>query len=182
MKDSGRPRAREDALVVREIDDEVLIYDLERHEAHCLNTSAAAVWKACDGKKTPAEIATELRLELDPGIDEDVVWVALAELWKQNLLQGEKEPEPGASTGDAGLSRASLLRKVGVGAAALSLPAVTSLVAPTAALAVSNLAAGACCNASSECASLLCSATAGPGPGGPGGPACVASGSLGACA
>lgn len=154
MKDSGRPSARQEGLVVREVADEVLVYDLERHEAHCLNASAAAVWRACDGSKTVAQIASQLRGELDPSIDEDVVWVALSELWKQNLLQGEDEPKT-----RSGLSRATLLKRAGVGAAALSLPAITSLVAPTVAHAVSNLPTGSCCNSSPECASGFCSNT-----------------------
>jgi len=139
---------------VREVADEVLVYDLERHEAHCLNASAAAVWRACDGSKTVAQITAELRRELDPSIDEDVVWVALSDLWKQNLLQGQDEPKT-----RSGLSRATLLKRAGVGAAALSLPAITSLVAPTVAHAVSNLPPGACCNASPECASQICTTT-----------------------
>lgn len=154
MKDSPTPSARQDGLVVREVEDEVLVYDLERHEAHCLNASAAAVWRACDGSKTVAQITTQLQAEHDPSIDEDVVWVALADLWKQNLLQGAEEP-----TTRSGLSRASLLKKAGVGAAALSLPAITSLVAPTVAHAVSNLPPGACCNAGPECASAICTTT-----------------------
>jgi hypothetical protein len=31
------PTARKDQLIVKELDDETLVYDLERDEAHCLN-------------------------------------------------------------------------------------------------------------------------------------------------
>ncbi len=170
MKDSGTPSARRDGLVVREVAGEVLVYDLERHEAHCLNASAAAVWRSCDGSKTVAQITAELRRELDPSIDEDVVWVALSDLWTKNLLQGQDEPKT-----RSGLSRASLLKRAGVGAAALSLPAITSLVAPTVAHAVSNLPPGACCNGSTECASGICNTV------GQAAATCQGSGFLGAC-
>jgi hypothetical protein len=39
------PRARRDELVVEELDDETLVYDLERHKARCLNHTAALVWR-----------------------------------------------------------------------------------------------------------------------------------------
>ena len=40
------PRARQDELVVEELQDETLVYDLERHKARCLNRTAALVWLA----------------------------------------------------------------------------------------------------------------------------------------
>ena len=128
MKGLTRPRARHDRLVVRELPDEVLVYDLESHEAHCLNSTAALVWHRCDGERTVAEIAAALEPELGE-IDEEVVWLALEELWKRDLLQGEPEER-------SGISRATLLKRVGVGAAVVSLPAIASLAAPTAAHAV----------------------------------------------
>ena len=37
MKSAARlPQARTDNLVIRELDDETLVYDMERDEAHCL--------------------------------------------------------------------------------------------------------------------------------------------------
>ncbi|MBV9278705.1 MAG: hypothetical protein JOZ41_01360, partial [Chloroflexi bacterium] len=44
------PRARKNGLIVRELEDEVLVYDLERHRAHCLNRAAGLVWKHADGE------------------------------------------------------------------------------------------------------------------------------------
>ena len=43
-------RKREGHLVIDELPDEVLVYDLDRHKAHCLNQTAALVWQHCDGK------------------------------------------------------------------------------------------------------------------------------------
>lgn len=54
------PQARTDDLVINELSDEVLVYDLQRDKAHCLNAAAASVWKQCDGRTTVAEIARRL--------------------------------------------------------------------------------------------------------------------------
>ena len=37
------PRARQDELIVEELQDETLVYDLQRHKARCLNRTAALV-------------------------------------------------------------------------------------------------------------------------------------------
>ena len=54
------PRRRQDRLVVRELGDELLVYDLDRHRACCLNASAALVWRHCDGHTPVTEIAKRL--------------------------------------------------------------------------------------------------------------------------
>jgi hypothetical protein len=63
---SPLPRMRAYALVIDDLPDEVLVYDLERHQAHCLNHTAALVWRACDGNLAPAQNAGKLTAELDP--------------------------------------------------------------------------------------------------------------------
>ena len=148
-----RPQARTDGLVVRELPDEVLVYDTESHEAHCLNATAALVWRRCNGSSTVSEIAASLAGELGEA-DEEVVWLALEELWKRQLLVGE---EPVAE--ESGMSRSTLLRRVGVGAAVVSLPAIASLVAPSAAHAVTPcIVAGQPCSPTGTpcCPGLTC--------------------------
>jgi hypothetical protein len=54
---NARPLARKQDLLVRELADEVLVYDLANDEAHCLNETAAFVWMRCDGRNTPRDIA-----------------------------------------------------------------------------------------------------------------------------
>ena len=39
------PRAHTDGLVIKELPNETLVYDLKTDEAHCLNQTAALVWK-----------------------------------------------------------------------------------------------------------------------------------------
>ena len=55
-----KPLARNEGLVIKELPDELLIYDTETDRAHCLNETAAFVWLRCDGRKSLAEITREL--------------------------------------------------------------------------------------------------------------------------
>ena len=138
MKQHIAPRARQDGLVVRVLEDEVLVYELDEHKAHCLNDTAARVWKRCDGKSTAADIARSLAEELGEPVDEGVVWLALGELWKLHLLEGEAQPA------ENGISRKQFVRKAGL-AAAVTLPVVSSLAVPSAAMAVTGVPCGQPC-------------------------------------
>src|SRR5690242_7550808 len=139
MRDSGYPTARRDGLVLRELPDELLVYDTETHEAHCLNETAAFVWKQCDGTASVSEIGDRLRATFDTEMDDEVVWVALEDLWKRQLLEGEAAP-----VREGSMSRSTVLKRAAV-VAAVSVPVVTSIVAPTAAHAASFIACGQAC-------------------------------------
>jgi hypothetical protein len=125
------PLARKDDLIIKALTDEVVVYDLERHEVHCLNRAAALVWQHCDGRTTTAEIIALLRHELKIEADHEVVWLALDGLRKANLLRSTagRKARPTRR-----LSRRALIQKLGVAAAA-SLPLITSMLAPQAAAA-----------------------------------------------
>ena len=56
---NSNPKARQHGLVIQEMPDEVLVYDLDTNKAHCLNRSAALVWRSCDGNNTVADIVRE---------------------------------------------------------------------------------------------------------------------------
>ena len=134
MRDSTAqvlPLARTDQLVVQELPDEVLVYDLERHAAHCLNKAAAAVWKRCDGRTTVAELTRRLGREFSAPVGEDVVWLALAQLRKYHLLEVE-----GAGVPLRKVSRRDLVRKYLP--AALAVPLILSVPAPTPAQSLSR--------------------------------------------
>jgi Coenzyme PQQ synthesis protein D (PqqD) len=51
------PRARQHELLVHELADEILVYDLNGHKAHSLNKAAALVWQRCDGEGSITDIA-----------------------------------------------------------------------------------------------------------------------------
>jgi hypothetical protein len=52
MANGFKPLARREKLVVQNLGDETLIYDLDENRAYCLNETAARVWQFCDGEKT----------------------------------------------------------------------------------------------------------------------------------
>ena len=71
------PTARQERLVIQELPDEVLIYDLDRDKAHCLNQTAAFVWKQCDGRTTVADALVRFEQEFGAGVNEAMIWLAL---------------------------------------------------------------------------------------------------------
>jgi hypothetical protein len=123
----GLPRAIREHLVIRELDDETLIYDTRRDQAHCLNNAAARVWELCDGQTTAAQASRILQTELDPAIDSDFVWLAVKQLQKFHLVERGKSPF---------VSRRDLVFKYGPAALAL-LPIIYSISAPEPASAAS---------------------------------------------
>lgn len=150
----ARPKARVEGVVVRELAEEVLVYDLDTHKAVCLNSTAADVWRLCDGRRTVADIRKALEGAASGAVPEEFVWLALEQLGRDGLLEA-RVPRPPAL---AGLSRRELIRRVGL-AAAVTLPAVASIVAPTPAQAASCLPSGATCSESAQCCSQICSGT-----------------------
>src|SRR6266705_4118745 len=146
------PEARRVGLVVQELSGEVLVYDRERNKAHCLNSTAARVWQYCDGKRSVPQIARAIEGEINAPVDEDVIWLGVEQLSKTHLLQkGAKLPEH-----KSGLSRREVMKRIGL-AAAVALPVVTSIMAPTAAQAANCIASGGACSTSAQCCSGICS-------------------------
>ena len=148
------PLARRDSLIVKELPDETLVYDRKSDEAHCLNLTAAIVWKNCDGKKTVAELRQTLASQTDSPVPEEVVWLALDQLKKFKLLENGSDA---SSYQMRGINRRELVRRVGF--AALALPLIVSITAPTAMAQASGLAPGRCCGNPSQCASNNCAQT-----------------------
>ena len=50
-----KPQSRRSGLLIRELPDELLVYDQEQHRAHCLNRTAALVFRHADGTRTLAD-------------------------------------------------------------------------------------------------------------------------------
>jgi hypothetical protein len=114
--------------------DELCLYDWQRKEVHALNSIAAKVWQLCDGRTSPAQIATQLLSELPAELNakqvEELVWMSLYQLEKAHLLA-----EPIASAHLAGprsISRRQFLKLMGgLAGGVIVLPVVTSILAPT---------------------------------------------------
>jgi len=147
------PEARRDGLVVQELSGEVLVYDRKRNKAHCLNSTAALVWEHCDGKTSVDQIARAIARHLEAAVDENVIWLGVEQLSKSRLLR-ERAILPEQ---EVGLSRREVIKRIGL-AAAIALPVVTSIIAPTAAQAANCLPSGQACTSAAQCCSGLCPA------------------------
>jgi len=136
MKSTNRlPAARTNNLVIRELDDETLVYDTERDEAHCLNHTAALVWRRCDGKTTATQAARSMQGVLGMPVDSDLVWLAIQQLERYHLLD--------RACNSPRVSRRDLVVKYAP--AALALPLILSISAPASAQAASCGGQGALC-------------------------------------
>jgi coenzyme PQQ synthesis protein D (PqqD) len=148
MKSAARlPLSRTDNLVIRELDDETLVYDTERDEAHCLNQTAALVLEQCDGKTTAAQAARSLQSKFDATVDADLVWLAVKQLERFHLVESNgKSPS---------VSRRDLVLKYAPAALAL-LPVIYSISAPVPAAAASCVCPGPLCVCPSCCPGFTC--------------------------
>ena len=144
------PLARTKALIIKELPDETLVYDLETDKAHCLNETAARLWKSCDGKKTVAQLHESMVQETNSPVPEEMVWLALDQLEQFKLL----ETPVNQPTHLSSMSRRQMIRLAGT--AAIAVPVITSIVAPSPAQAQSLAPPGACCQNPSGCASGSC--------------------------
>lgn len=158
MNSSQVPVARKEGLVIQEMPDEVLVYDLNTNKAHCLNQTAAFVWKSCNGRNSVADITKLVGDDSGNAVPEDLVWLAIDQLSEKNLLANNLKADFNGST------RREVIKKIGL-AAVIGIPIVASLTAPTSVLAgVScRCATNADCTAQPNCPAFcnggLCSST-----------------------
>jgi hypothetical protein len=140
---SQNPRARHTGLVVQEMPDEVLVYDLDTNKAHCLNQSAAFVWNSCNGSNSVGDIVREFETSGKGKVSEDFVWLAIDQLSENGLLDGSVPQR------FSGQSRRQVLKTIGL-ASMVALPVIASLVAPQKALG----GASCVCVSDPDCAPL----------------------------
>lgn len=91
------PRRRERGLATEDFHSELIVYDLDRHHAHCLNAIAIGVWRLCDGSHSVDQIAGDVAPEQGSRPDVEVVWRALEEFEKAGLLESplpERQMDP----------------------------------------------------------------------------------------
>lgn len=153
---NNNPKSRQSNLVIQELKNEILIYDLDTNKAYCLNETSAAVWQMCDGENSVLVISKLLSRKLNNSVSEDCVWLALDQLKQENLLE-EKE---NLKINFGGLNRRQMIRKVGL-TTVVMLPVISSLVAPTAIMAQSAGSPGILplfspCSSALQCASRAC--------------------------
>jgi hypothetical protein len=116
------PKARRLGLRTESILDELLVYDLERKKAHCLNRTAAVVWELADGTRSIEAIAREVAVRAGIGEDPDVVRFCLEQLRRQGLLELPDAPRRASA-----VSRRALIARLG---SAAVVPVVLSVSFP----------------------------------------------------
>lgn len=117
-----KPAARREGLLLRELPDELVVYDTAENRAHCLNRTAAAVFRLADGTRDVDDLARLVAPGTGAAEGRAVVRLALDRLGEAGLVAAAPVSPPP--------SRRELLRRAALGTAIL-LPAVASMVAPT---------------------------------------------------
>ena len=109
QKSSNFPHARQAGLLTTPCQTELLVYDLESDQAHCLNHSAALIWQACDGQTSRADLRQRLLKESQLELDQTELEQCLAQLAERRLLLLASTTPPAATPG----ATAAVLRAVG---------------------------------------------------------------------
>jgi hypothetical protein len=165
------PKGRSKELVMQELEKELLIYDLTNNKAFCLNETSAIVFQLCNGNNSVSEIADLMSKKLKTLVSEDFVWLAIEELKKDNLLENKDQ----LNNHFNGLSRREIVKRVGL-ATMIALPIITSVAAPSAAMAQLGLSGllGACTTTANCVSGLTCKTCSGGSAPCDGGGACCA--------
>ena len=147
------PQSRQSDIAVQELGTEILIYDLRINKAFCLNETSATIWQLCDGNRPIQQLSQILSQKLNKPIAEELIWLALEQLKKENLLENNDKFKINFN----GLNRRQAIRKLGL-TSMVALPLVSSIVAPSSIHAQSgtNLALLAACSSPAQCSSGNC--------------------------
>ena len=148
-----RPVVRSQGLLIESVGDETVIYDKETKEAHCLKPFASVIFAHADGTNTVAELAELATAELNAAYTENDVHQALGQLEASRLLDVPLLVQ-------SGISRRQMVRRIGWAGAAVvgASPLITSIVAPTAAIAGASQIPAGCtgCSQNKDCQSGHC--------------------------
>ena len=140
MEKTFKPLAKKENIVIQEAEGEVLVYDLNTNQAHCLNSTAAFVWQACDGSNSVGAISSALAEKSGKQVPQEVVLMAIEQLREKDLVEA-------APLALNGTSRREALKRAGL-AAMIALPIVASLAAPKSVMASTSCT----CNDNLDCA------------------------------
>jgi len=115
-----KPKARTLDLSITHIGDETVVYDQLTHSASCLNEISAAIWLACDGNNDLIAISKKLRIAGYQDTTEDVVSMAIEQLFNTKLL------EPVEQTIVNTLDRRSMLKSL-TRSVAVAIPVISAI-------------------------------------------------------
>ena len=141
------PRMRQSDLVIKEFENEILIYDLILNKAFALNQTSMIVYRACDGKTS----FDELKGQHD--LTDEIIFLALDQLQKLNLIaENQLYTSP-----FQGMKRREVIKRIGL-SSMIMLPLISSIIAPNAVNAASGAPAalGASCSGGQACTSGTC--------------------------
>jgi len=124
------PLARKENVIVQQVGADLVVYDELTDKAHSLNPVAAHVFAHADGTRDLAALAAAASADLGVPDELSIVEEALANLGTVELL------DAGVPAPEKSIARREALKRLGI--AAIALPVVTSLVAPSPLLARSR--------------------------------------------
>lgn len=121
-----RPKHRGDELVIKHLNDEVLVYDVQTGKAHALNGAAAMVFELCDGTREIQELIERIAEEnsATPSEAAAIVTTALELISHRGLLEQPVE----RIDGEQRLTRRRVIQQLVT--AAVAIPVIVSLTAP----------------------------------------------------
>jgi hypothetical protein len=137
----NRPVGRNEGLVVQPLNGEILIYDLRKNRALCLNETSALIWELCDGTRDVKALRDAAAVRIGEGTTEDLVWLALDQLKREDLVDNVERLK------GAGVTRRTVLTAIGI--AAIQMPAIAAVAPKGPAAAVSIC--GKSCNSDNDC-------------------------------
>lgn len=150
--DAKKPVARSDDLLVEQVGDETVVYDLETKQAHCLKPLASFVFARSDGQTAIKELVSLANEQFGTPISVEQLADTVDELESAGLLQ---RPPVLVQTG---ISRRDMVRKVAFAGATATVAGtmVTTIGAPTALAACSNQGAGCSCDPTTGTSNRTC--------------------------
>jgi hypothetical protein len=149
---STLPRVRP-GLLRHRLDEQILVYDPRDDKVHLLDPTSACVLDLLEeGGWSSERMIGEVARRLNVAANEDLVALSLDELRKADLLDSGATPVAPMTD----LRRRDMLRKVGLaGAAALLIPAITTITAAPAYAQSCRLTPSAC-SLGIQCCSGIC--------------------------
>lgn len=127
MAETGHelPLARAEGLLTEEVEAEIVVYDSESKQAHCLSPLAALVFAGSDGQTPIPELAELASTQLEEPVEAERVEDALAQLEELGLMVVPED--------ELRVSRRGMIRKGAlVGAAVAATPLIVSVATASA--------------------------------------------------
>jgi hypothetical protein len=143
------PKAKMADIVVQDLGDEALVYDVTTNRAYCLNSISRAIFMASDGATSIDMIAERMAFNMGKPVDKGLVAFGVEELSKEGLIS------TGAEAVSSLVSRRDSITGAGF-ASAVALPVVASIAAPSAMNAQLWLANGPQGTTSASCSNGCC--------------------------